>query len=126
VHSLGSLAANGDAGALDILLHPEKYGALLSETVSALQPAAENGNQMAIGALAAIAANQEQQALWYMAANSLAKPAASGSAVAIDALIRMSTCTNQTIQNAVADALRGAAANQDVKAADALRALGRE
>src|SRR5205814_1965356 len=45
VHSIGGLAGNGDAGALDVLLHPQKYGVLLSSTISALQPAADNGNQ---------------------------------------------------------------------------------
>jgi hypothetical protein len=124
VNSLGSLAGNGDAGALDVLLNPQKYGALLSATLSALQPAADSGNEMAINALAAIAADQQQQPLWLMTANDLAKSAASGNTVAIDALISMSASTNQSIQNAVAGALRSAAANQNVKAVQALRSMG--
>jgi hypothetical protein len=124
VHSLGGLAGNGDAGALEVLLHPEKYGAVLSGTISALQPAADNGNQMAIDALAAVAKDQKDQPLWYMTANSLAKAAAAGNLVAVDALINMSSSTNQSIQNAVAQALRGAAANQNAKAAEALHSMG--
>ena len=126
VNSLGGLAGNGDAGALEVLLHPEKYGALLSGTIGNLQPAADNGNQKAIDALAAIATDQKNQPLWPMTANSLAKAAAAGNTVAIDALISMSSSTNRNIQNAVAEALRGAAANQNAKAAEALRSMGKQ
>jgi len=123
VHSLGQLAGNGDAGALEILLHPEKYGVLLSSTVPTLKPAADKGNQNAIDALAAIAKDQKAQPLWYMTADSLAQAAAAGNPAAIDALINMSSSTDRNIQNAVAQALRGAA-NQNAKAAEALRSLG--
>ena len=124
VHSLGQLAGNGDSGALQILLHPEKYGVPVSGTISPLKPAADNGNQNAIDALAAVAKNPNSQPLWYMTANSLAKAAASGNPVAIDALINMSSTTNRAIQSAVAEALRGAAANQNAQAAEALRSMG--
>jgi len=124
VNSLGGLAGNGDAGALEVLLHPEKYGALLSGTIGTLQPAADNGNQKAIDALAAVATDQKNQPLWPMTANSLAKAAAAGNTVAIDALISMSSSTNRNIQNAVAETLRGAAANQNAKAAEALHSMG--
>ncbi|HAO77440.1 MAG TPA: hypothetical protein DCQ92_00415 [Verrucomicrobia subdivision 3 bacterium] len=126
VNSLGGLAGNGDAGALEVLLHPEKYGALLSGTIGTLQPAADNGNQKAIDALAAVATDQKNQPLWPMTANSLAKAAAAGNTMAIDALISMSSSTNRNIQNAVAEALRGAAANQNAKAAEALRSMGKQ
>jgi dsDNA-binding SOS-regulon protein len=122
-HSLGLLAAKNDPGALEILLHPEKYGMPLSSTISHLQPAADNGNQTAIDALAAVAKDQKSEPLWYMTANGLAKAAAAGNPVAIDALVNMSSTTNRNLQNAVAGALRGAA-NQNAKAADALRSMG--
>lgn len=124
VSSLGGLAGNGDAGALEILVHPEQYGALLSTTISALQPAADKGNQPAIDALAAVANNPKDRALWYLTAESLTKAAAAGNLVAIDALINMSSATNQSIQRAVAQGLRGAAANQNAKAAEALHSMG--
>jgi hypothetical protein len=38
----------------------------------------------------------------------------------------MSSSTNRNIQNAVAEALRGAAANQNAKAAEALRSMGKQ
>ncbi len=124
VSSLGGLAADGDEGSLDVLLHPEKYGVLLSSTIAALQPAADAGNPKVIDALAAVANDQNKQALWYMTAESLAKAAAAGNAVAIDALIAMSSATNRIVQGAVAEGLRGAAANQNAKAAAALRSMG--
>jgi len=124
VASLGGLAGNGDAGALEVLLHPGKYGALLTGTIPALQPAADNGNQAAIDALAAVAQDQTEWPLWFMTANSLAKAAAAGNPTAIDSLINMSSSTNQNIQNAVVRALKGAAANQNAKAAEALRSMG--
>ena len=124
VRSLGQLAGNGNAGALEILLHPEKYGVLLSSSVSQLQPAADKGNQNAIDALAAVAKNQKAQPLWFSTANSLANAAAAGNPVAIDALINMSSSTNRNIQNAVAEALRRPAANQNAQAAEALRLMG--
>ena len=123
VHSLAGLAGNGDAGALEVLLHPEKYGVLLSSTVGSLQLAADNGNQKAIDALAAVANDPKHWPLWLMTANNLTKAAAAGNPVAIDALISMSSSTNRNIQNAVAQALRGAAANQNPKAAEALRSM---
>jgi len=123
VHSLSGLAGNGDPGALDVLTHPDKYGAQLSSTITPLQPAADNGNQQAIDALAAIASNPKNQPLWYMTATSLTKAAADGNAVAVDALITMASSTNRNIQKAVTQALQGAAANQNAKAAAALRSL---
>ena len=44
---LGTLAGNGNEDALEVLLNPD-YGVLVSTTVSALQPAADRGNQPAI------------------------------------------------------------------------------
>ena len=124
VHSLGGLAGNGDAGALDVLIHPAQYGALLSSTISELQFAANNGNQQAIDALAAVANNPKNHPLWAEAADSLAQAAAAGNSVAVDALITMSSSTNQNVWRAVSEGLRGAAANQNAKAAQALQAMG--
>jgi RNA polymerase sigma factor (sigma-70 family) len=123
-HSIGGLAGNGDAGALEVLLHPQKYGILLSSTISALQPAADNGNQEAIEALAAVAKSQKDQPLWVMTANSLAKAAAAGNPAAIEGLVSISSSTNQYIQAAAVRALKGAAANRNQKATEALRAMG--
>ena len=121
--SLGELAGNGDTNALEVLIHPEKYGTLLSSTIPPLKPAADNGNQAAIDALAAVANDPKSEPLWYMTANSLSQAAVSGNPVAIDALIKMSSCTNRTVQKAVAEGLRGAAANQNAKAAEALSSM---
>ncbi len=124
VSSLGPLAGKGDEGALEVLIHPEKYGALLSSTISALRPAADNGNQRAIDALAAVAGDASKRPLWYMTAGSLKAAATAGNSVAIDALISMSASTNRSIRKAVAEGLSGAAANQNAKAGEALRAMG--
>ncbi|MDR3458034.1 MAG: sigma-70 family RNA polymerase sigma factor [Verrucomicrobiae bacterium] len=121
--SLGLLAGQGNDQALEMLIHPEKYGFTLSSTVNNLRLAAEAGNQKAIDALAAVAQNPSQKALWLMAADNLAKAAADGNTVAVDALITMSSSTNRNVQRAVANALQGAAANQNVNAAAALRAM---
>jgi hypothetical protein len=68
---LGSL--RGSEGALNIVLEPQRFGidVPLASTVGALKPAAQNGNARAIEALAAVAANDGQQPLWYMAADGL-------------------------------------------------------
>lgn len=123
VHSLGSLAGNGNENALDVLTHPEKYGALLSSAISPLQPAADNGIQKAIDALAAVAMDGTKQGLWFMTATSLEKAAEAGNPAAIDALINITSSTNSSVQNAAIQGLRGAAANQNAKAVEALRKL---
>lgn len=124
IQSLGKLAGDGSDAALDTLVNPEKYGLLLSGVVGALKPAAENGNQKAINALAEVAGDPRHQPLWYMAADGLSKAAESGNTVALDALIKLSASTNRSIQNVVLPALQRAAVNQNAKAADALRSLG--
>jgi len=122
--ALGMLAGQGNDQALQILINPEKYGFTLASAVDDLHFAADNGNQKAIDALAAVATNQAHSPLWLLTANGLAQAAAAGNPVAIDSLISMSSSTNQNIQNAVVQALRGAAANQNPKATEALRAMG--
>ncbi|HEX9048661.1 MAG TPA: hypothetical protein VF988_16665 [Verrucomicrobiae bacterium] len=120
---IGHLAANGDRAALDILVHPQKYGVSRSATISALQPAADSGNQAAINALAAAANDSQNQDLWFLAAKSLTKAAAAGNSVAINALINMSATTNQAVRYALSDGLT-AAASQNTKAAEALKSMG--
>jgi hypothetical protein len=123
VHSAGVLAGNGDEVALQILLNPKNYQIPLSSTVGALKQAADNGNQKAIDALAAVAANPDQRALWFMAAESLGDAAASGNSSAVDALIGMSGDTNINVRRVVLSGLQRASANQNAKAADALRKM---
>src|SRR5436309_5297466 len=123
IHSAGILAGNGDEVALQILLNPKDYQVPLSSTIDALKPAADNGNQKAIDALAAVAANPNLQALRFMAADGLGNAAASGNAVAIDALIAMSGDTNQNVRTIVMSGLQRASANQNAKATEALRQM---
>ncbi len=123
VKCIGALAGNGNDPALEVLLNPRAYGLLPSGVVGALQPAADQGNQKAIDALAAVANDPKQTPLWYMAAKSLEKSAGSGNAVAIDALIAISASSNTNMQNAALPGLRAAAANQNAKAAEALRSM---
>jgi len=123
VRCIGALAGTGNDAALEILLDPRKYGLLQSGVVSALQPAADTGNQKAIDFLATVASDPKQTGLWYMAAKGLEKSAGSGNAVAIDALIAISTSSNTNFQNAALAGLRAAAANQNAKAAEALRSM---
>jgi RNA polymerase sigma factor (sigma-70 family) len=123
ITSAGVLAGNGDEVALQILLNPKDYGLFLSSSISALKPAADNGNQKAIDALAAVAADQSQQALWYLTADALRDAAASGNPAATDALIAMSGATNQIVRRVVISSLQGASANQNAKATDALRQM---
>jgi hypothetical protein len=125
IKSLGQLAGRGSEGALNIVLDPQRFGidVPFSSTVSALKPAAESGNPRAIEALAAVAADDNQQPLWFMAADALRKPAESGNSVAIEALISFSRSTNQSVLNAVRIGLGAAAANQNERVAEALRNL---
>ena len=89
VASLGDLAGHGNEGALKVLLNPEQYGLLLSGVVGALKPAADSGNQRAVAALASILGDETKKPLWLMASEGLKQAAASGNAVAIDALKSM-------------------------------------
>ena len=89
VNSLGKLAGTGDETALQILLNPERNGFLLSSAVPALEPAADNGNEKAIAALAVILKDESKKPLWLMASTGLQKAAANGNPVAIDALKSM-------------------------------------
>jgi len=77
VQCIGAPASQGNDRALEILLHPREFSLLPSGVVGALQPAADNGNQKAIEAVAALANAPNQTALWYMAAKGLEKSAGS-------------------------------------------------
>jgi RNA polymerase sigma factor (sigma-70 family) len=123
VQCLGSLAGSGNETALEILLNPQRYNLLQSTVVSALRPAADTGNQKAIDYLAGVANDSTHTALWYMAAKGLEKSAGSGNIVAIDALVALSASRNASVQNAVIPGLTAAAANQNAKAAEALRSI---
>ena len=121
---LGALGARGNDDALEVLLNSRQYGLPLSSTVPALRAAAENGNQKAIDYLSAVTSDQTSPALWFMAASGLSKAAAAGNETAIDALIGLSSNTDLNVRNAVVSGLKGAATNQNAKAAEALRAMG--
>lgn len=123
VESAGVLAGNGDAAALDLLTHPDHYGVLLAGAVGALKPAAEAGNQSAIDLLASVTTNDADKALWYLAADGLGKAAESGNATAVDALVRLSRSENSSARQAAISGLQAAAANQNTRAADALRQM---
>jgi hypothetical protein len=120
VQSAGVLAGNGDEVALQILLNPKDYDILPSTAIGALKPAADHGNQKAIDALAAVAADPSQHGLWYIAADGLGNAAAAGNPAAIDGLIAMSGDTNEGIRRVVIAGLQQASANQNAKATDAL------
>jgi hypothetical protein len=125
IKSLGELAGRGSEGALNVVLDPQRFGIDIpfASTVRALKPAAESGNPRAVEALAAVAANDNQQPLWFMAADALGKAAESGNSAAIEALISFSRSTNQSALNAVRAGLSAAAANQNARAIEALREL---
>jgi hypothetical protein len=125
VKSLGDLAGRGSEGALNIVVDPQRFGGDVpfASTVGALKPAADNGNPRAIEALAAVAADDNKQALWLMAADGLRSAAESGNPVAIEALISFGRSTNQSVLNSVRAGLGDASANQNTRAIEALRDL---
>ncbi len=127
IQSLGTLAGSGNDSALEILLNPLQNGfppSSISSTVGALVPAAKNGNQKAIDSLAAVARDANQRALWFIAADGLNEAAEAGNKVAIDALIGFLGSTNHNVRNAAISGLKGAAANQNASAGQALRSAG--
>jgi hypothetical protein len=97
---------------------------MLAITVGALKPAADAGKQKAIDALAAITKDEHRTALWVITAQSLAKPAEAGNAVAIEALIRI--LGNKNLRNFALPPLQTAAANHNAQAMETLRAMDLE
>ena len=124
VVALGQAASLGNEEALKPLLDPESYMILRSSAVGALKPAADAGNARAIQALAATAADQNQQALWFLAAQGLETAAGAGNAIAIDSLAALAAAENQNARKEAVLALEAAARNNQPRAEEALRKLG--
>jgi len=124
VEALGQAAGLGSEEALKTLLDPESYLLLRSSTTAALKPAADAGNERAIQALAATAADPQQQALWLLAAQGLGTAAANGNPTAIDGLATIAAATNQMISKEAVLALEAAARKNQPGAEEALRKLG--
>ena len=121
---LGQAAGQGNEQALNTLIDPESHLLLRSSAVPALKAAADAGNERAIQALVATAADPKQQALWSLAAQGLETAAAAGNATAIDSLAQIAGATNQNSSKQSVLALEAAARNQQPRAEDALRKLG--
>jgi len=124
VQALGQAAGLGNEEALKPLLDPESYLLPRSSAISALKPAADAGNERAIEALAAAAADPNQQALRLMVVQGLQAAAAAGNATAIDGLATIATATNQMIRKEAVLALEAAARKNQPGAEEALRKLG--
>jgi hypothetical protein len=95
-----------------------------SSTVSALRPAAENGNPRAIQALAEVAADENARSLWWLTAGGLEKAAISGNITAIDAMALLARSENSSVRKMALMTLEHAALQQHSRAHDALRSLG--
>jgi len=114
----------GNEKALEPLLDPDRYGLLLSGTVSALRPAAEAGNARAITALAAVAADPKSKPLWYLTARGLEKATISGDPLAINAMAVLARSGEPNASREALRALENASFKQHPAAAEALRSLG--
>lgn len=121
IPAFGPLAAGGDDELLEILLNPDIPP---HHAAHALNLAARNGNQKAVDALCIIAKDTSNEGVRYMAADGLAFAAELGNAVAIEALIGLSSSTNQNVHKSIARGLKQSAANQNAKATEALRLIG--
>src|SRR5439155_9718575 len=86
VDALGQAAGLGNEEALKALLDPDSYLLLRSSTTAALKRAADAGNARAIQALAAVAADQNQRGLWFLAAQGLETSASARNATATRSL----------------------------------------
>ena len=123
IGSLGTLAGLGNETALEALLNPQKFELPPSITLAALRPAANSGNQKAIDALAAVTLDETDKTQWIVVAAGLGNAAASGNEVAIDALIRILATGGPNERARAIAGLTQAAANQNAKAAEALRTM---
>lgn len=121
---LGQAAGMGNEKALEPLLDPERYLLNQASVTLALKPAAESGNIRAIEALAAVVTDPKNQALWFLVADGLQKPAVAGNATAIDELAVLGRAENPNVRRTALRALENAAFNRHTRAADALRSLG--
>jgi hypothetical protein len=124
VRALGQAAGQGNEEALKPLLDPEAYLILRSSAVGALKPAADTGNARAIQALATTAADPNQEALWFLAAQGLETAASAGNTLAIDSLAALAAGQNQNARKQAILALEAAARNNQLRAEEALRKLG--
>jgi hypothetical protein len=82
------------------------------------------GNERAIQALVATAADLKQPALWLLAAQGLEAAAAAGNATAIAGLATLAAAPNQVISKQAVLALEAAARKNQPRADEALRKLG--
>ena len=114
----------GNEEALRPLLDPERYFLVRSSATAALKPAADAGNERAIQALVATAADPKNQPIWYMAAQGLKTAAAAGNATAIDGLAMLAVVQNEHVRKEAVLALEAAARNNQPRAEAALRKLG--
>ena len=87
-NALGTAAAAGNTEALNMLLHYDQFGILLSSAVGALRQSAAKGNAEAIAFLVSVLDDPQAQPLWTMASQELRVPAAQGNTVAAEALDR--------------------------------------
>jgi len=124
VTALGQAASQGSEEALKPLLDPESYLILRSSAIAALKPAADAGNARAIQALAAAAGDQNQPALWLLAAQGLETAAGAGNAIAIDSLAVLAATEDQNVRKQAVLALEAAARQSQPRAEEALRKLG--
>ena len=122
VQALGQAAGLGNEEALKPLLDPHLF--LRSSTTSALKPAADAGNERAIQALAATAADPKHRGLWYNAIRGLEGAAAAGNATAIDSLATLAADEDQDVRKAAVLVLEAAARKNQPRAEEALRKLG--
>jgi hypothetical protein len=84
--ALGLAAAAGNTEALEILLHHDRWGIILSSTVFALRPAAENNDERAVDFLIGVIENPSDRPLWHGASEGLAGAAMKGNPKAKAAL----------------------------------------
>ena len=88
--AFGKAAAMGHKPSLDVLLHHNEHGILLSSAVFGLTMPAEKGNEQAITFLAAVIDNDSQKPLWYGASKGLVMAANQGNPVAQRAMSKFS------------------------------------
>lgn len=93
--ALGIAAAAGHKEALEILLHHDRWGILLSSTVFALRPVAENNDERVVDFLVGILENPRDRALWYGASEGLAGAAVKGNEKAKAALEKYEAANHQ-------------------------------
>jgi hypothetical protein len=84
--ALGIAAAAGHQESLDMLLNYADSKILLSSAVSALRPAAEKTNELAVQFLLRVLEDPSQRPLWHMASDGLRPAAAAGNVEAVTAL----------------------------------------